>query len=302
MIATLLVLAISMPDVQVHSSSPSIHEKMVAQETALLGLTPQQRGRLLNETYGALVDETIFRRGCAGMEDEDVDDVFSSTALIAFYRRNAQWVERLQCLHSALADRDKAELRHHLKLHGLLLSIRRFDDANELQKRYGIPVPALPTLDTELGGGLNVIDMVDQGRLKHMVLSPRVEAGIQVIATVHPSCGFSRRALDAILSNPRYAWLLPYMQLVVPREAAWPEGSMRAWNDNHPTYPMYAQSTGKAWEPMETLETPVFHLLHNGALVVSATGWNGDGAELDTIRRALERLELSNEAGRPHPR
>lgn len=302
MIATLLVLAISMTDAQVHSSSSSIHEKMAAQEIALLGLTPQQRGGLLNETYGALVDETIFQRGCAGMEDEKVDDVFSSTALIAFYRRDAQWVERLQCLHSVLAGRDKAELRHHLKLHGLLVSIRRFDEANELQQRYGMPIPTLPKLDTQLEGGLNVIDMVGQGRLKHMVLSPRVEAGIQVIATVHPSCGFSRRALDAILSNPRYAWLLPHMQLVVPRELAWPEGSMRAWNDNHPAHPMYAQSTGKAWEPMETLETPVFHLLHNGVLIVSATGWNGDGAELDAIRRALDRLELSNKEGHAHPR
>lgn len=288
---TLLVLLTSTLEATPYTPSSGIHEKMVAQEIALLGVAPQQRSDALNGIYAAAIEDSVFLRGCTEVADEQIADLFSATALMAFYRRDAKWVGRTQCLHAVLVMRDKAEPIHHRKLHGLLISIRRFEQANELRQRFRIPVPLLPSLAPVSESGFNVISMQDNGQLEQTILLPRVETGIQVIAVVHPSCEFSRRGLNSILSNPSYAWLRPHLQLVVPRETAWPEHAMRAWNEKNPEHPMYAQGVGQAWESVGTLETPLFHLLHNGHLIASAHGWSGDGSELEALREALKRLE-----------
>ncbi|MCC7633101.1 hypothetical protein [Stenotrophomonas rhizophila] len=290
-IAAFLVLMASTPEDRPSSSSSAIYKKMMSQESALLGLAPQQRSDLLQRTYVAAVEESIFRQKCTGVAVDQLDDVFSATALMAFYRRDAMWTERVQCLHAAMVAHDMAEARHHRKLHGLLIAIRRFDQANELRRRFEIEVPQLPPLAVASGSGISVISMVGGDRLEQSVLLPRSEEGIQVIAMVHPFCGFSTRALDSILGELRYAWLRPYLQLVVPREPAWPESAIRAWNIKNPAHPMHAQAMGQAWQSLGTHETPVFHLLRNGELIVSVTGWKGDGAELDIVRKFLEDLE-----------
>lgn len=290
-IAAFLALMMSAPEDRSRSSNSAIYERMVSQESTLLGLAPQQRSDLLHRTYVAAVEELIFREKCTGVEVGQLDDVFSATALMAFYRRDAMWTERVQCLHAALVANDMAEVRHHQKLHGLLISIRRFDQANELRRRFEIEVPQLPPLAVASGSGISVISMIGDDRLEQSVLLPRSEEGIQVIAMVHPFCGFSTRALDSILAEMRYAWLRPYLQLVVPREPAWPESAIRAWNMKNPAHPMHAQALGQAWQPLETLETPVFHLLRNGELIVSVAGWKGEGAELEIVRKFLEDLE-----------
>lgn len=288
-----LFLALAMPAQEARSDEIvfSLYEKMMAQEVALLGLSPQQRSEELSRTYDSIIEISAFRDECNHVAVEKLDDVYSATALMALYRRDVEWVGRIQCLHASMVASGKAEPRHHRKLHGLLIAIRSFGQANDLRQRFAIDVPVLPSLAAVAGDGMTVIGMADRVPAKRMVLSPHPDSGIQVIAMVHPLCGFSKRALGSILSDPRYAWLRPYLQLVVPREPMWSESAIRSWNEKHPDHPMFAQDMGKVWILMDTLETPVFHLLHKGNLIVSTTGWKGDGEELAVVRRSLEQLE-----------
>lgn len=292
MTGALLALLVSATAAQLHASSRGVHAQMQAQEAALLEYPPQQRSNALQETYEAAFSNSIFLHRCAGIAVTDLDDIFLATALIAFYRRDVEWVGRVQCLHDALVAKKMADAGHHLKLHGLLVSVRHFDAANVLRRNHKLDVPALPLVTGAISeNDISGMGMMAGGSVEHVVLSPPSAGGIQVIAMVHPFCGFSTRALDSILMDPSYEWLLPYLQLVVPRESAWPEAAMRSWNARYPTHPMHAQGVGRAWQPLDTYETPVFHLLHNGELIISATGWKGDGTELQVVRKALLNLE-----------
>lgn len=107
----LLALLISATAAQLHASSRGVHAQMQAQEAALLEYPPQQRSNALQETYEAAIADAIFLNGCADIAVTELDDIFLATALIAFYRRDVQWVGRVQCLHEALVAKKMAEAR-----------------------------------------------------------------------------------------------------------------------------------------------------------------------------------------------
>ncbi len=54
---------------------------------------------------------------------------------------------------------------------------------------------------------------------------------------------------------------------------------------------MHVQDMGAGWASLETLETPIFHLLRDGELIISTKGWSGDGKALEPLRRELQRSD-----------
>jgi hypothetical protein len=265
----------------------SLHERLAAREAKLLELPPSQRVNSLIAIYAAAVDSNIFQGSCLRIGITNLEDLFASTALIAFYQRSVEWVDRLKCLHIALEAKGRASHRHHQTLHGLLVAVRRFDEANQLRSMLEGAPPALPLLAPRTGYRLDVIRLMDPGGAEYVDLDPPSNAGFQVIALVDPRCSFSRRALDSIVNDPQYDWLRPHLQLVVPRDVSWPETAMRTWNAAHPSLPMYAEAMGEQWISLDALETPVFHLMKNDNLLDTAIGWKGDGEDLRSLREIL---------------
>lgn len=273
-------------------SPQNLHGRLAEEELKLMGVSAQRRMEALSDMYLEYIDVDNLSGRCENVKVEDVEEMFDATALVAVYRKNNEWVGRAECLHSAL-DRNRLSVdRHNRLLHGLLVSVHRFHDANLLRKRYSIDVPILPDLPKSEGPGLQVIKMKGESEFQVLLLPVTASTQDQIIAIVHPYCGFSKRALDAILNDPRHAWLRPRLQLVVARESIWPEPAIRSWNMKHPDHPMHMQAMGSDWEHLETLETPIFHLLRNGESVISTKGWSGDGKEVELLRRKLDRSEL----------
>lgn len=272
-------------------SAESLHEKLEAEEIALMGVSAQQRMEALSDTYLASIDTASLSGECQSIRRDSAEDIFDATALVAIYRRDDEWVDRTVCVYRALNRSGLAARRHHRLLHGLLVSVHRFGDANDLQRRYAIDVPILPTLPDSNGAKLGVIKMTGVDEFQALSLPINGPTGVQVVAIVHPYCGFSTRALDALLNDPEHAWLRPHLQLVVARESVWPEAAIREWSTQHPEYPMHVQDMGSGWASLETLETPIFHLLRDGELIISTKGWSGDGKALEPLRRELQRSD-----------
>lgn len=239
----------------------------------------------MRNAYAHAAPEAMQPGDCSALPDARLQDLFDATALVAFYAREPATLARLQCLYDALATRDLARDDQHRAMRGALIALQRFDQANALNGRlattpavlpaiHGVPLPGRPLLR------LNTLAQVERAVL--------AEDGLRVVAVVHPHCGFSRRALQAITTGPEYAWLRERLQLVVPIGQAWPGQDMLDWNLAHPTLPMQPMVADPSWALLDTGQTPVFYLLRDGVVIQTVTGWTPEGADLGAIRAALE--------------
>lgn len=75
--------------------------------------------------------------------------------------------------------------------------------------------------------------------------------------------------------------------LVVPNGPHWAGDSIAEWNGLHPELPMSAMYMDKRWAAFDRQQTPVFHLVREGRIIETGTGWRGAGEEVAPIMRAL---------------
>lgn len=222
---------------------------------------------------------------CAALPDARLQDLFESTALIAFYARDPATLARLQCLYDTLQARARATEEQHRAMRGALIALQRFDAANALRGRLAKPPSALPDIRGTPLPGRPVLRLDSLTQVQRAVLA---EDGLRVVAVVHPYCGFSRRALEAITTAPEYAWLHDHLQLLVPIGQAWPGQEMLDWNAAHPGLPMQPMVADPAWRDVDTDQTPLFHLMRDGKVIDTVVGWPPEGADLRALRVALE--------------
>lgn len=239
----------------------------------------------LRKAYVAGVPDALTDTDCSNVSADQLDDLFQATALLGFYERDAGLLARLRCLHAALNAHGRLQQDHHRQLRGALLAARRFEEANALRARMDTPGPVLPTIRGDTMMARPLLRLAEPGVVERAALATD---GVHVIAMVHPYCGFSRRALEEIVDNPDYAWLQPHLQLVVQNGQNWPEQDMRDWNRAHPALPMQAAVSDPSWIGFDLSSTPVFHLVRDGKVIGTASGWSGGGAELTGLRQALE--------------
>jgi len=262
----------------------SLHARLVALDAAP-AQPAAERLAAMRRAYAQAAPVAMQSGDCVALPDARLQDLFQSTALIAFYAREPATLLRLQCLYEALVARDLAVDDHHRSMRGSLIALQRFDEANALNSRLQTPPTALPTIGGKTLAGRPLLRLEDIGQVQRTVLA---EDGLQVVAMVHPHCGFSRRALQAITSQPDYAWLRARLQLVVPISQVWPGQEMLDWNRAHPDLPMQPMVSDPSWHALDTGQSPVFHLLRDGEVVATVAGWPPEGADLRVIRAALD--------------
>ncbi len=244
-----------------------------------------QRVAAMRSAYAQAAPVRMERSHCLALTDERLEDLFQATALIAFYARDTSSLERLQCLHDALVARGQASAAHHRALHGTLISLQHFERANAVGAALADAVAPLPTIRGSVPQGKPLLGLISLDEAERVALS---EDGLRVVAMVHPYCGFSRRALEAITTQAKYAWLRPHLQLVVPIGQQWPGQELIDWNAAHAELPMRPMVVDPAWGGFEQSETPAFHLVRDGTVIATVTGWRGEGAELGAIRAAWD--------------
>ena len=248
-------------------------------------LPATERLAAMRAAYARAAPETMQPGDCEALPDDRLQELFESTALIAFYAREPSTLLRLQCLYDALDARDLAVDEHHRALRGSLIALQRFDQANALNTRLNTPPTVLPAIRGPAPTGRPLLQLAG---IAHVQRAALAEDGLRVVAVVHPHCGFSRRALQAITTQPEYARLRGQLQLVVPIGQAWPGQEMLDWNSAHPDLPMQPMVRDASWQAMVTDQTPVFHLLRDGKVIHTVAGWPTEGADLHRIRAALD--------------
>ncbi|MCF7750367.1 hypothetical protein KQ945_06390 [Bacillus subtilis subsp. subtilis] len=244
-----------------------------------------ERLAAMRRAYAHAAPEVMQQADCAALPDARLQDLFESTALVAFYAREPATLVRLQCLYDVLVARDLAAEEQHRAMRGSFIVLQRFEQANALNSRLSNAPTALPEIRGSVLPGKPLLRLHSLVEVERATLA---EDGLRVVAVVHPYCGFSQRALEAITTRPEYAWLRDHLQLVVPNGQGWPGQEMLDWNAAHPTLPMRPMVADTSWQVLDTGQTPVFYLLRDGKVVDTVTGWAPEGADLRAIRAALE--------------
>ncbi|MBD8637247.1 hypothetical protein [Stenotrophomonas sp. CFBP 13725] len=221
---------------------------------------------------------------CDTVAASDLDDLFAATWQLNFYAREPALLQRMTCLFQRMKQSGTASAQAARDLYGALVAQRRFAAANALGQSEALKVDELPVVSGERTAGLQVLQLQDA---LHARLAELPRDGTRVIALVHPYCGFSMDALAAIADDPTLAWLRPQLQVVVPSDNNWPVTRMLEWNAAHPDLPMQPMQPGAAWAPLLTGSTPTFHVLRDGELRASASGWTDDGAALRKLRPVI---------------
>lgn len=244
-------------------------------------------GRLaaMRLAYARAAPDVMQPGDCAALPDARLQDLFDATALIAFYARDPATLARLQCLYDTLQTRALATEDQHRAMRGALIALQRFDAANALGARLSKTPSALPEIRGTSLPGRPVLRLGSLAQVERAVLA---EDGLRVVAVVHPYCGFSRRALEAITTAAEYAWLRDHLQLLVPIGQVWPGQEMLDWNAAHPDLPMQPMVADPAWQDVETDQTPLFHLMRDGKVIDTVAGWPPEGADLRALRAALD--------------
>lgn len=241
--------------------------------------SPKGRIAAMLAAYHAYFPEVASQADCSTTASGQLKERFAATAHIARYVADERWLTRMRCLHPQMKDAFPEDETADRALQDLLIATRHFDEAHTLSKRISRRSRALPEIFDQQRQAPGLLVPTDAGRLQWKPWRP--SRGWHVVAMVHPLCGFSRRALEAMTTKDEWSELRDHLQLVVQREPRWSgEPEVRAWNVKNPDLPMAFQANAVGWEELDSYETPVFHIMHNGEMISTIVGWRHEGEPL----------------------
>lgn len=224
------------------SAAPTpLADRLLAIDEDARAMPLAERVQRLQAAYQADPLVSVLAQDCTAVPAERVEDAFAATQIINFYAPDARQLEQMQCLLPQLQDAS-AQART-AELHRAFIAQRRFAQANALRAAAGLDAKVLPEITGDTAATRQVLTLTDAD---HAVRRTLPQQGWQVVALVHPYCGFSQRALAAITTDPAFAGLRPHLQLVVPNDQSWPIQQMLDWNRAHPDLPMQPLQPGPA--------------------------------------------------------
>ena len=192
-----------------------------------------------------------------------------------------------------LARRGLATDRDFLDHYRGLVHARRFEEAAALQRAHPVDgmeqLPALTGLEAGVDGVPTVMRVdPESGRLQRRAVD--LARGTQIVAIVHPGCGFSQRALEAISGDAELSALFEgRSHFVAPPSGRIEFDRFRDWNRAHPGAEIALAYHVDEWPITAMSSTPVFHFFLDGKLVESVSSWPKEGnraALLAASRRA----------------
>lgn len=264
----------------------SLIAELEAMEQPSDGQDGWDRIALMRSLYEA--DERVSEStaGCRALAKEHHQAVFNATSKMDAYDRDPVLLRRMRGLLRQMQRDGSASRRNHLQMHAALVSRGRFNEANRLRIEKHMKVPLLPDIRGAKRLTRQVLKLDEQGYADRVTLPT---SGWRIIALVHPYCSYSRKALVDIADSRELVGTQEYVQLVVPSGGVLPQHEIRSWNRAHPDMPLHSLQYSTLWAALNLLQTPVFHLMHNGIRVDTSVGWEGTGEELLRLYRQIPR-------------
>lgn len=163
-----------------------------------------------------------------------------------------------------------------------LVAARAFEQARAFAATHPhLAAQAVPVIADTIGPEFSGRSVFDYNRASHTLTREAFTpaGGAELIMVVNAGCQPSRRALDAIRSDPALRARLQQANLtiIVPPGAAIPFPFVADWNAANPATPIRIPFNLREWASVDTRAVPMFYLLQEGRVTGSVTGWPPEG-------------------------
>jgi hypothetical protein len=221
---------------------------------------------------------------------DDLADLFRAAQLYAFHSPDPAAIDDMRAAHAELTARGAAMRFHDLSLHRALLWHRRFEDAAALAEKTGLDVPRFHArpLATMPPGTASAWAVAQDGLgIEQRAL--RLDGEPRIVMLAQPHCGFSQRAMAAILRSPEASDLFARnASILVPPKSGFDLAAVHRWNMAQPRLAMAFANAESEWPGFTLWETPVFYFIRNDKVVARRVGWPDDDRTKDLLRVARQ--------------
>ncbi|MFT3762924.1 MAG: hypothetical protein QM761_10040 [Pseudoxanthomonas sp.] len=263
----------------------------------------QESGRM-SDLELAAATEQAYEAEFAGADDDAKLRAYNDSdlqLLLRAAREATQYSDSGSLADRALAFFDEYERRglaadeDVARIFDVLLAARRFDAAREFAARHpNADLPELPAIKDEAASGTPTLwEFSEDGKQltrRALDLKPT-----QILVTA--GCHFSADAAEDISADPMLGPVFRHhahwLSLAPGRESL---GALVDWNRKHPQARMTPIHDREEWLIIRNWDMPVFHIVRDGKIVESVTGWPRNPQEnREPLIAALKRAGLLSE-------
>lgn len=180
-----------------------------------------------------------------------------------------------------------------------LVAARAFGQARTFAAaRPELAGQAIPAIVDATGPAFSGRSVFDYDQASHTLTRKAfAPAGdVELIMVVNAGCQPSRRALDAVRSDPALRARLQQANLtiIVPPSAAIPFPFVADWNGANPATPIRIPFNLREWASVDSGAVPMFFLVKDGRVAGRVTGWPPEGNRaalldlLDSVSTAMK--------------
>ena len=167
-----------------------------------------------------------------------------------------------------------------------LVGARQFGRAHALAGEFGLP-PPMP-VDAMPAGPVTGPMAIRFLSADRAVVEPWRQAGVGLVAVVHPGCGFSRRAVEAIGRDPELAaWMRAHGSLLLPQDLTGDLARFARWATANDGLPIRLAYRRDGFPFFAHWATPTFYVMRDGVVVDRLDGWP-EGATTAGLHAALQ--------------
>ncbi|WP_414540308.1 hypothetical protein [Stenotrophomonas forensis] len=243
-----------------------------------------------------------LRRHAAGIPDDqqDLDDLHAlldAARLALVYQPGQRLHQDVDHAVSLLLAKNAATRREFELLYDAAIGARSFDDATRVKHLHPtINRPVPPRIVEATPGALSGISVLRPGEAEDTLAreSLEIQKGRWLVIVASPSCSFSNRATAYFETSAHFRNVLEARGIstiwLQPVEKALNLERARTWSDAHPQFRLFWARSQSDWPMLGNWDTPTFHLLEDGVLLATHTGWRGaeDAVQIDALLSQLD--------------
>ncbi len=239
--------------------------------------------------------EPITLASIKGLAVDELNILQRALSATVFYARASRHAAQMALVSEALIAKKTITPQHIEEQYEAFVRTRLFDEARRWHMQYPAAAKtALPIMvdDTSIKSGEASEWIISPD--KRQITRRRVDLSQDwmMVVVSHQSCGFSRRATNAIYSDAtRLKRLKARAKWVTPQDGSIQIDVLQKWNKENIEAPVSVVHIASEWPFEKFSSTPIFYFLKAGKVVESFSGWPKEG-NFEKLDAALDRLAL----------
>jgi len=266
----------------------ALENKVVTQN-----LPYQELSTRLQDSYSTLAFTEAIHGDLSAINNADLKLLFRGASLTAFYSSDPAVTADMGIAFQELARRGLMDERGYSNMYQALVTARLLKEAQDFyhaNKTRGLsPLPNGLQEAAFIAGDVTEM-LVRDNTLKRQ--SVDIKSGTHVLIVAHPSCHFSRRAVQAITTDESIRRALEgHVRWLAPQDASFDLAIIQKWNQDFPSMPMSIVYKRQEWPIIDHWDLPTFYVIKDSVLVGKVTGWGGGESKAELIA-AMKKVDL----------